>query len=707
MVVRTRYSAISPGTEKAMLALAKKSLLGKARERPDAVRQVMRKMRVEGVRSTVQQVLAKLNDPIPLGYSASGVVMEVGEEAGPLTPGDEVAIAGVGYASHAEFNYVPRNLCVKIPPGVALPDAAFVAVGAVALQGVRQAQPLLGERVVVIGLGLIGLLTVQILKANGCAVLGVDIDDERVKLATRLGADLAVSSEAEDAAQDFTGDRGADAVIVTAATPSNEPIRLAGDISRHKGRVVAVGLIGMQIPRDAYYHKELDLRLAMSYGPGRYDQDYEERGYDYPFPYVRFTEQRNMESFLYLVQQGRVTPADLVTHSFPFSRALDAYALIEGKTPVDGRANQRYTGILLEYADKAPAQRIVSRSVERPVARRGRLLGVAFVGPGQFAKSVLIPRLAKDSRTRLICVCASTGKSARQAADRFDFESATTDIDEVLSHSSVDVVFIATRHDSHAALTAAALRAGKHVYVEKPLCISEMQLERIEQELIDARTNGYELCLMVGFNRRFSVHARTLQKTFRNRRRPIALAYRVNAGPLPDSSWIRQPNEGGGRIIAEACHFVDFCDSLIGSPPSAVTASGFGSYGTESVKADSVVITIQYLDGSLATIQYFDEGHRSLSKERCEVFCGGKSAVMDDFRSTRFYGGGRSVRGGQAKGFADELAAFLDTCSHGGSWPISWESLASTHRVCFAAMRSIRSGNMVRLGASSQGAKSV
>ena len=707
VVVRNRYSAISPGTEKAMLALARKSLVGKARERPDLVRQVVRKMRVEGVGSTVRQVLAKLDNPIPLGYSASGVVMEVGEGAGSFRAGDEVAIAGAGYATHAEFNYVPRNLCVRIPRGVSLSDAAFVAIGAVALQGVRQAQPMLGERVVVIGLGLIGLLTVQILKANGCAVLGVDIDQERASLATTLGADVAVSSDAEEAAQEFTRDRGADAVIVTAATSSDEPVRLAGEISRHKGRVVAVGLVGMQIPRDVYYHKELDLRLAMSYGPGRYDREYEERGNDYPFSYVRFTEQRNMESFLYLVQQGRVTPGAILTHSFPFSSALDAYALIEGKTSAADTADGRYIGIVLEYPEDASAERTVRRSLERQAAAGGNQVGVAFVGPGEFARNVLIPHLAKSTRTRLICVCASSGKSAQQTASRFKFETATTDIDEVLNHSGVDAVFIATRHDSHATLTAAALQAGKHVYVEKPLCISENELEQMEQALIDARSHGHEPCLMVGFNRRFSAHASALRAEFRDRRTPMALTYRVNAGRLPESSWIGQPDEGGGRIIGEVCHFVDFCGSLIECAPTAVTASGFGGPPTDSAVTDSAVVTIQYADGSLATIQYFAEGHRSLSKERCEVFCGGRSAVMENFRSTRFYGGGRPVRGPQAKGFGEELAAFLDTCTGGGRWPIPWQSIASTHRVCFGATRSLRSGVPVRMDEGSRGAERV
>ena len=370
VLVRTRCSVISAGTERTLLELGKKSLLGKARARPDLVKKVVDTVRTRGIRATAEQVFARLDEPVPLGYSASGDVVEAGRDADGLLPGDRVAIAGAGYANHAELNFVPKNLCAKIPEGVSYADGAFATVGAIALQGVRQAQPLIGERVVVIGLGLIGLLTVQVLKANGCAVLGVDPDAERATLAAALGADLAVSSDAEGACAAFTGGYGADAVIVAAATASSEPIEQAAELSRHKGRVVAVGLVGMQVPRDAFYRKELDLRLAMSYGPGRYDPDYEERGNDYPFGYVRFTEQRNLESFLYLVQQQRVTPSALVTHRLPFTDALDAYALIEGKLPAESTLDRRYLGIVLEYPGRTHGRS--ARSVGWRTVRRAR-----------------------------------------------------------------------------------------------------------------------------------------------------------------------------------------------------------------------------------------------------------------------------------------------------------------------------------------------
>ena len=698
VVVRTRCSAISAGTEKMSVAIARKTLLGKARARPDLVRQVVRKARTEGFKATMDRVASKLHDAVPMGYSASGDVVEVGKGVVRFEPGDRVAIAGAGYAAHAELNFVPRNLCAKIPEGVSYTDAAFATIGAIALQGVRQAQPLIGEMVVVIGLGLIGLLTVQILKANGCAVLGVDPDGERTALASVMGADAVVSSGADKACAAFSGGHGADAVIIAAATPSSEPIELAAQLSRHKGRVVAVGLVGMQVPRDAFYRKELDLRLAMSYGPGRYDPDYEERGNDYPFGYVRFTEQRNLESFLYLVQQKRVTPSALVTHRLPFADALDAYALIEGKLPAESTLDRRYLGIVLEYPEDARPERTFRRIEDRVAGARDGDLGVGFIGAGGFARSVLLPQIVKAGSARLTAVCTSTGRSAAQTAERFGFTVATTDSDEVLERTDTAAVVIATRHGSHAGLAAAALRARKHVFVEKPLCLTEAGLDEVEHALHDARDAELQPCLMVGFNRRFSPHARALQDGFRGRGTPMVVNYRVNAGMVPPESWLHDPDEGGGRIIGEACHFVDFCTALIGNDPVSVMAASIASDARDVVAQDSSVLTIRYADGSLATIQYLALGHRALPKERCEVFADGRSAVMDDFRTTRFHGGGRSLRGKQAKGFAEEIDAFLGVCRDGGPWPISWDAIAATHRACFGAVRSLETGTMVDVG---------
>ncbi|MFT4538011.1 MAG: putative dehydrogenase [Planctomycetota bacterium] len=708
LLVRTRNSLVSAGTERMAVTMAKKSLIGKARARPDMVKQVLKRIKTDGLQPTLEKVFAKLDEPISLGYSAAGVIVEAGSETQGFKVGDRVAVAGAGYASHAEFNFIPENLCAKIPDGVSDADASFATLGAIALQGVRQADPRIGERVVVIGLGLLGLLTVQILKANGCAVMGVDIDPEKIDLVKQLGADVAVCGDAERACEAFTDGRGADAVIIAAATPSNQPIEMAAEMSRLKGRVVVVGLVGMDVPRESFYRKELDLKLSMSYGPGRYDSDYEEGGRDYPFSYVRFTEQRNMESFLYLVQQGKVTPSRLVTHNIPFDDALAAYELLSGSLPETSKMPRKYLGIVLEYPDDAPMDRTIRKKVQTSTSGSGSgSLGVSFVGAGGFARGVLLPELTKIKSVQLDAVCTTTGKTAGQTAERHGFKSATTDMSEVLGSKNTQAVFIATTHASHAGLACQALRAGKHVFVEKPLCLEAADLDRYEDAFREARSAGHAPCLMVGFNRRFSPHARAIRSAFEERRTPMVVNYRVNAGRIPPDHWVQDPKIGGGRILGEGCHFVDLCSYLIGSDPVLVYANCIGSDRRDVVAKDSVVITIQYRDGSLATIQYLAEGHANLPKERCEVFADGTSAVLDNYRTTEFYGGGKGakgVKGKQAKGFAEELTAFVNVCREGGEWPISWEEMVATQRTCLAALKSLQTGCNVRVFEDSEGA---
>ncbi len=698
VLVRTHASVVSLGTEKAMLDLAKKSLLGKARARPDLVSRVIQRVRTEGVAAALRKVKSQLDEPISLGYSAAGEVVETGADAGGLQAGDRVSVAGAGYAAHAEFNFVPRNLCARIPDGVGYENAAFATIGAIALQGVRQTQPQLGERIVVIGLGLVGLLTVQLLRANGCAVLGVDADAERVAFAAGMfgadaeagGAAFATTADAAQANADFTAGHGADAVIIAAATASNEPVASAGELCRAKGRVVVVGMVGMDVPRDVYYAKELDLRLSMSYGPGRYDPEYEERGRDYPFAYVRFTEQRNMEAFLDLVRQGRVAPGELVSHRFAFEQALDAYALLDGRSAA--KSAPRPLGILLEYGAETPPERTLPQREAAPASRDQ--IGIGMIGAGNFARGVLLPKLARQPSARMVAVCTQRGNTTQAVAEQFKFETATTDGTAVLENDDVNAVFVATRHDSHAALAAEALRAGKHVFVEKPLCIDEADLETLGEAVQEAG----DACLMVGFNRRFSPHADAVRSAFQGRGAPMAVSYRVNAGSVDPQHWTQDPAIGGGRLLGEVCHFVDFCTSLIGCEPVAVTANSIATDRADMVAEDSVVVTIAYADGSLATIQYLAEGHRLLAKERCEVFADGRSAVIEDFRRTRFYGGGRNLRGKQDKGFDEELRRFLAVCKDGGLWPILWPEIVATHRVCFAALRSLRGKYTVTLG---------
>ncbi|MEO1407707.1 MAG: bi-domain-containing oxidoreductase, partial [Pseudomonadota bacterium] len=526
VLVATRVSLISSGTEKQLMDLAKASLAGKALARPDLVRQTLRKVQTDGVRPTVEKVFAKLDTPIPLGYSLAGEIAEMGRRVSGYTVGDRVACAGAGLANHAEFNAVPKNLTVRIPDAVSDEDASFVTIGAIALQGVRQAAPTLGERVVVMGLGLIGLLTVQLLKANGCQVLGFDPNPDRASLAAEMGADIAVSEGLSEAVAGFTEGHGADAVIVTASTKSNEPINTAAEISRLKGRVVVVGLVGMTIDREPFYKRELDLKLSMSYGPGRHDPDYEISGHDYPLAYVRWTEQRNMSAFLQLVAEGRVTPQTLVTHKFPIDKGEDAYSLMARGEP--------HLAMLLTYAEQS-AEAISREIKRRPAIIEDGEIGVGFLGFGNYAKSVLLPAVRKAGRVRLTRVATSTGISANSAGEKYDFETIATDPEEVLTADDTDAVFIVTRHDSHAELATAALKADKHVFCEKPLA---MEIDQLDAVVNAARASGGTLT--VGFNRRFAPLLQQARDALAPRSGPIVMTYRVNAGAIPSESWIQR-----------------------------------------------------------------------------------------------------------------------------------------------------------------------
>ncbi len=698
VVVRTGASLVSAGTERMIMELAKKSLLGKARARPDLVKKVLRSVQTEGVSQTMAKVFSKLDTPVSLGYSCAGTVSEVGAVSG-IGMGERVACAGAGYAAHAEYNFVPKNLCVRIPDSVGIEDASFTTLGAIALQGVRQAEVALGERVVVIGLGLLGLLTVQILKAAGCMVLGSDLDPERCRLAEDLGADSAVEGNPIEAALAFSGGRGADAVIITAAAKSNQPIETAAETARAKGRVVVVGLVGMDVPRDPFYRKELELRLSMSYGPGRYDPVYEEGGVDYPYGYVRWTEQRNMQSFLELVAAGRVTPGKLITHRFDIDSALDAYTLMECKS-----GGGSYLGIVIGYPESASSER-AAREVVMRTSTRAASVAVGFVGAGNFSRSVLIPALKRANDCELVGVCTATGMSASETVRKFEFAYATTDPDRIMQDERINTVFVATRHDSHATLACAALRAGKHVFVEKPLCIKPEELKAYEDAVLGGGEGEGENedasgargpCLMVGFNRRFSSHAIGVREMFRRRATPLVVSYRINAGVVPIDSWVQDPARGGGRIVGEVCHFVDFCEYLVGAPPTRVFASSIATEDARHLSEDSVAITIDYADGSLAVIQYLAHGSSEVAKERIEVFADGVTAVVDDFRTTTFHGSKRpEIRGKQEKGFEAELRAFFWAVKTGGEWPIAFESLMRTTRVTFAIKESLRTGSPV------------
>lgn len=661
-LVRTSVSLISAGTEKQILELSRASLAGKAIKRPDLVQQTLRKMRNEGVVPVARKVFAKLDTPIPLGYSLAGVVEAVGEGAG-VGKGDRVACAGAGIANHAEFNAVPKNLMVRIPDEVSDVDASFVTLGAIALQGVRIAQPTLGERVVVSGLGLIGLLTVQILKANGCRVLGFDPNPLRAALAREMGADLAVSEGLEEAVKSFTAAHGADAVLVTASTKSSEPLNQAAEISRLKGRVVVVGLVGMNIDRDPFYKRELDLRLSMSNGPGRYDPAYEKEGHDYPISYVRWTEARNMAAFLELVADSRVTPARLVTHRFAITEAERAYRLLDTDEP--------YMAILLDYpaSDTAPAHRVEIPGRAPPLGD-----GIAFIGFGNYAKGVLLPGLPATARAQLATVVTSNGITAHAAAEKGGFSAASTDVGEALRDETISTAFIVTRHDSHADLAVRGLEAGKHVFVEKPLALSHAELDRV----IAAASSAAGI-LTVGFNRRFAPFVRKTAEIFTSRGAPLSMIYRINAGPVPKESWVHG-TEGGGRIAGEVCHFIDTLSAIAGAVPVAVERAA--PQGID----DSVTILLRFSDGSVGTILYTSQGDPSVPKERIEIFGARTIVQIEDFSTMTVHRNGRPrrIKAAQDKGQVALIEAFL-RARETSEAPIPIDHLAAVSRATLLA----------------------
>lgn len=675
LLVATGVSLISSGTEKQLMDLAKASLAGKAMARPDLVRRVVRNVQRDGLKPTMDKVFAKLDTPIPLGYSIAGTVIEVGRRVSGFNVGDRVACAGAGLANHAEINAVPKNLCVAIPAGVDEHDASFVTLGAIALQGVRQAQLTLGERVVVMGLGLIGLLTVQLLKASGCQVLGFDPNPERASLARSMGADVAVSAGLAEVVAGFTAGHGADAVILTASSKSSEPLNQAAEISRLKGRIVVVGLVGMTIDREPFYKRELDLRLSMSYGPGRHDPAYELAGHDYPLAYVRWTEQRNMESFLALVAEGKVTPKALVTHSFAIADAEKAYGLMERGEP--------HLAMLLTYPGDAASQALARRIERAPAPQPAKDTStIGFIGFGNYAKGVLLPALKPLAGIRLATVATSTGISAGHAASKHTFAAAATDPAAVTADPAIDTVFIATRHDTHAKLTADALRAGKHVFCEKPLAMTAAELDGV----LDAAQESKAL-LTVGFNRRFAPLLIKAKAALQPRSGPLVMLYRINAGAIPGDSWI-QRDEGGGRIVGEVCHFIDALTYLSGSLPVEVQAVAAKGH------ADAVSILIRFEDGSTGTIIYSSLGDPSVPKEMIEVFAAGVVAQLDDFVSLSVTRSGKTAKhkSAQDKGQRGLIKAFIDASRGAGPEPIPRAELVAVTQATFAIEDALRTG---------------
>jgi predicted dehydrogenase/threonine dehydrogenase-like Zn-dependent dehydrogenase len=680
VLVQNTFSLISAGTERSTVKVAKSNLLGKARQRPDLVAQVLNNIRKEGLKATLEKVRTKLDSLKALGYSTAGEVIASMDSNNYFKPGDRVACAGQDYASHAEVVCIPQNLVVKIPDNVTNEEASFTTLGAIALQGVRQADVKLGEVVCVIGLGLLGQLTCQLLTASGCKVLGIDMSGHLIDLAVQLGADAAVHRNDPDLLSridQFTNGHGFDSVIITAASPTNDPIELAGEITRKKGKVIAVGAVKLDVPRDPhYYRKELDLRLSMSYGPGRYDVNYEEHGNDYPFAYVRWTEQRNMEAFLQILSQGKINVKPLITHVFGITEAESAYKIVMGEV------KEPHIAILLSYpvTGEKPATLVPLQT--QPAAD----INAGFIGAGSFAQSYLIPNVKKSGGS-LQTVVTSRGITAKNVAQKFGFNNASSDINDILLDKSVNTVFVATPHNLHAPYTLAALKAGKNVFVEKPLAMNDEELEQIREYF---STHGGHL--MVGFNRRFAPVSVELKNLFKNITEPLVMNYRVNAGYIPKEHWTQSEELGGGRIIGEVCHFIDLMQYFTDSLPVSVYASCIGAGSEKTINRDNIVITLTFKNGSVGTITYVANGDKLLPKERLEIFGGGHVGIINDFRSGEIYSGNKLKKLKlSGKGHSQEVSAFMEGLKT-GKMPISFESMYYTTKATFRITDSLYTG---------------
>lgn len=685
LLIQTTRSLISAGTERMLVEFGRAGYLAKARQQPEKVRQVFDKVRTDGLGATVGSVMATLDRPLPMGYCNVGRVLEVGEGVEGFRPGDRVVSNG----HHAEVVMVPKHLAAKIPDGVTDDEACFTVVGAIALQGIRLLSPTLGETIAVFGLGLIGLLAVQILKAHGARVIGFDFDAERVDLAGRYGAEaenLALGTDPVEAARAFTGELGVDGVLVTAATKSHELMHQAAQMCRQRGRIVLTGVTGLHLARSDFYEKELTFQVSCSYGPGRYDPRYEEMGQDYPVGFVRWTEQRNFEAVLGLMREKRLSTGELISRRVPMADAKTAY---------DAVAAKRVIGVMLTYPDsRTPEARqaLTARVVRHhPPREPAGAVVCGLIGAGNFAQQKIFPALVKTG-ARLKWVATSTGLSGSTAARRFGIEQSTTDVRRVLDDPEVSAVVIATRHDTHASLVIGAIEAGKSVFVEKPLCLTAGELERITQALHQAEEKGPKRpILMVGYNRRFAPLVTLLRSRLGSRKRPLAMTFTCNAGSVPPDHWVQDPAIGGGRILGEACHFIDLLHFLAGESPITQVAAMKLGHENATHPGDTVSITLRFADGSLGQINYFANGARSYPKERLSVFGEGRVLSMDNFRRLHGFGyrGTNKNSWTQDKGHVAGFRAFVEAVRTGAPSPIPWESIANTTRATFAVLEAI------------------
>ncbi len=681
IIVRNYYSVISAGTEGKTVKDARLGYIGKAKTRQKEVKQVIKTVRTTGLANTYKMVMNKLEAPSPLGYCCAGEIVSVDGDVKDLKVGDRVACGGEG-AYHAELVSVNRNLCVKIPDTVETRHAAFATVGSIAIQGLRQADVRFGENCCVIGLGLIGQITMQVLNAAGVKSIGIDISDAQVKLAEACGADLALNRDCPDIEKsiyDFTGGFGTDAVIITAGTSSNDPVELAGRLCRQKGKVVVVGSVPTGFSREHYYKKELDLRMSCSYGPGRYDPNYEEKGIDYPIGYVRWTENRNMQAFVDLLSRGKLNIEKLISHTFPFEKAADAYQMI-----LDGSDN--YTGILLQYDLKKeikPKKIIVAEKTTRASEPN-----VGLIGAGSFAQNILLPRM--KGLCNMIGVATARGNNSRYVADKYRFNYCTDNSDDIFEDSKINTVFIFTRHNLHGANIIKGLNAKKHVFVEKPLAMNIDELESVREAYENQKGSFH---LMLGFNRRFSPHVQKINELFREDAQK-AINIRMNARALPDTHWVHDPEQGGGRIIGEVCHYIDLAMFIAGAEIVSVFANDM--YDTKGL-CDTVSISLKFSNGSVASISYVSNGNKSVPKEYIEVFCDGRAAIIDDFKKMTIYGKKKTKfnLSSQNKGHKEEVIRFLGAIKNGSKCPVPFQESYLSTLATFAVIDSIRNNTPI------------
>ena len=660
ILVKNVASLISIGTEKSIIELGKKSLLGKAKARPDLLKRFLDKAKKEGFLKTFQEALGRLDNPTPLGYSSAGIVVEVGKNIHKFSPGDRVACIGAGYASHAEYITMPEHLCCKIPDNVSFEEASFGMLGIIALHGIRCANLTFGENVAVIGLGLLGLLSIQILKAYGCKVIGFDIDSSKVNLSKEIGIDYAYSDieEFKNRVDKFTNGYGADAVIITASSRSNEPVNVAVEISRMKGRIVLVGVADIHPDRNEMWHKEVEILVSKAGGPGIFDPFYEQKGIDYPIGYIRWTENRNLEEFLRLISEKKVWVEKLITHRFSIKNALMVYDDLL-------KNSGKYIGVILQYPEAylKDLSREKIKVLNQSYSINSDKVNLGVIGAGLFGKALLLPALSKIDKANLQILATSSGANSYHTGNKYRFNIITSDYKEVINSDDVHAVVILTPHSQHKRMVMEALEKGKHIFVEKPLCISEEELIDIDSLYKEISNIGKAPFIMVGYNRRFSCHSLKVYEFIKNRTDPIVINYRINAGFVPKSHWVHSEEEGRSRIVGEICHFVDMLIYFTGSIPSRIFAERVRGNDRSIVNSDNLGIIISFKDGSIGNIFYTASGDKAFSRERVEIYCEGKTVVIDDYKkTTMFFNGKRKSfkTFNQDMGYKNELEHFID-----------------------------------------------